>query len=57
MGNRKNKKVFSGKDLAILEANVEAFKKELGTRYISERMLSNNPEYQIEVEFWAEDKK
>ncbi|MDX1348823.1 MAG: hypothetical protein R3279_01180 [Putridiphycobacter sp.] len=54
---KKKRRIFQGLNEAVLEANIAIFKEELGDRFINKTMLSNNPEYQIEVEYWEEDKK
>jgi hypothetical protein len=51
---KKERRIFQGFNLERLEKNVQEFKDELKERYISERLLSTNPEYQIEVEYWSE---
>jgi len=50
----KKRKIFQGLNLERLEKIVQKFKDEIGELFISERLLSTNPEYQIEVEYWSE---
>lgn len=56
MEKDKDRKVFQGMNLARIEANIEEFKKELGDRFISEHIKSNNPQWVIEVEYWIINK-
>lgn len=51
---KKKRRVFQGSNLEQLEKNIQEFKDELKELYIGERILSANPEYQIEVEYWSE---
>ncbi len=51
---KKKTRPFQGKNLTKLEANVDEYIKNLGDKYISQRMVSANPDYVIEVEYWQD---
>jgi hypothetical protein len=46
--------VFGGNNLPQLEANILEFIMALRDRYISQRLLSVNPQYEIEVTYYPE---
>lgn len=51
---KKTYRVFQGTNRVRLERNIEEFKQKLGERFIGMCLMSNNPEYQIKVEYWEE---
>lgn len=54
---KEERKVFQGLNKSRLESNIAQFKEEIGDRYISEAILSHNPQWVIEVVFWSDSSK
>lgn len=49
MEDKLKERNFQGKNLKVIEANVQQFVIELGESYKDQKLLSNNPDYVIRV--------